>query len=403
MNILSKRWNNCIVLEIQGRIDGISAPELKGLFDQHAASGDRIIILDFSDVSYMSSAGLRVLVQGRKSLKPIGGELILVAIPELVREVFRVSGMDHFLTILPDYQAVQRSIQTDAMDQAGVITEHDGSQYEWKKLSDSHGHYFIIGSTENLSRAAYQQCDNRVVKPSQIHFGFGLAALGDAYNDFKSLYGETVIIGHHFFSYPAVERSRVDFSFFQPGADHSFNFLYGLGIQGSFSGVLRFDSSQEPVDLGKLAEVAGMMTEAPLFAVVILAKSGGVQWMHLKKAPISENNPEKESIFDAGHFHRWMNFTPETDDFNKTMIACGVVVKNIRNVPSDMKHLFPGDGNMHLHAAICENGLWSNDIRNFEVELMRIVTDFNIQKVVHLLPASRLVNGYIGIIDLEKN
>jgi len=403
MNIHSKRCDNSIVLEVQGRIDGISAPELKRAIDHHAATGERLLILDFSAVSYMSSAGLRIIVQGQKSLKPLGGDLILVAIPELVRDIFRVSGMDQFITILPDFQTVQQSIQPDARNHARVITEPDGSFYEWKKGPDGHGHYFLIGNNGKLAQAAYRQQDNVVVKPARIRFGFGLAALGEDFDDFKSLYGETLIVGHHFFSYPAVERPRVDFSLYQPGSDPSFNFLYGLGMNGNFSGVLRFDSSQEPADLAKLAEVAGKMTDAPLFAVVILAKSGGIQWMHLKKTPILENHPENGTIFDAVNFHQWMNFTPEPDDFNKTVVAYGIVGKNICSVPPELMPLFPGDGNMHIHAAISDYGLWNNDIGNFETELERIVTDFNIQKVVHLLPASRLANGFIGIIDLEQN
>jgi hypothetical protein len=56
---------------------------------------------------------------------------------------------------------------------------------------------------------------------------------------------------------------------------------------------------------------------------------------------------------------------------------------------------------MHLHGIVFENGLLSRDIRDFETELARVARDFRAEKVVHLLPSSRLKSGFIGIINLD--
>ncbi|MGB3068127.1 MAG: STAS domain-containing protein [Ottowia sp.] len=61
------------------------------------AQGDRKLILDFSHLDYISSAGLRVVLVAAKRLKPEGGRLVLFGMQPQVREVFDISG---FLNIL---------------------------------------------------------------------------------------------------------------------------------------------------------------------------------------------------------------------------------------------------------------------------------------------------------------
>ncbi|MEI7982900.1 MAG: STAS domain-containing protein [Bacteroidota bacterium] len=403
MNIIGKRWNNFDVLEIQGRIDGLTSAELKRYIDQTAVAGQRKIILDFAGVTFMSSAGLRIIIHARKSLSAIGGELIMIAVPAQVSEVFRVSGMDHFIRILPDFQSLLESLDQGSVDLQPQVIDLDGLHCEWLKLSDKPGGCFMTGNPGKLTDASFEEPDNVVISPSEMKFGAGLAALGEIFADFKPVFGEAIIIGHHFFSYPAVVRPMVDYTFYSSGSDYFFNFLYGFGFTGDFSGILRFDASGDYPDITRLAGAVGKMTSARLFGVVILAMSGGLQWMHLKKTPVAEHPIQSGSVFDTDHFHEWFNFSPEEDDLNKTIIACGVVAMEKNDIPDGLQQVFPAEGNLHLHAAVFENGLWSNDIKEFGSELMRVANDFEIQKVVHLLPSSRLINGYIGIINLENS
>jgi len=61
------------------------------------AQGDRKLVFDFSNLNYISSAGLRVVLVAARHLKPGGGRLVLFGMQPQVREVFDISG---FLNIL---------------------------------------------------------------------------------------------------------------------------------------------------------------------------------------------------------------------------------------------------------------------------------------------------------------
>lgn len=75
MEIARKTWNVFDVLEIQGRIDGLTSAALKHSIDQATVDGRRNLVLDFTGVSNKSSAGLRVILQSHKALNQIGGKL----------------------------------------------------------------------------------------------------------------------------------------------------------------------------------------------------------------------------------------------------------------------------------------------------------------------------------------
>ncbi|MCX6276720.1 MAG: STAS domain-containing protein [Bacteroidetes bacterium] len=401
MEIKSLKWRVFDLFEIHGRVDGLTSPELKRTFDNEATAGRRKLIIDLSHVTYISSAGLRVILQTHKSLKQIGGELILVSAPHAVMEVFRVSGMTGFFTILPDLKSLH-ALENDIADVAETkeITI-EGIVFEELKKSNVPGLLFSIGDNDKMKTASYSKSDVVTIKPAEIKYGAGLAALGDDFGEYQTLFGESIVIGRHFFSYPAVLKPVIDYSYFQPESVHSLNFLNGFGFSGEFSRILRFAPDQAPKSVENLLKAAGNIAESNLFGVVILGVSGGIEGMHLKKAPVVANRLTRGTIFDAGNFSHWMNFSLEPEDINKTIVACGIFLKNTETATENEKKFFPVSGNAHLHAIALENGLWSNHILEFEKELLRVAKEFNAEKVLHLLPASRLKNGFIGIINLE--
>ncbi len=401
MNIQTEKWNNFLIIHLEGRIDGLTSTGFQRKVDQLTAEGHLKLILDFSRVIFMSSAGLRVIIQITRSLRPIGGEVILMTLPDQVRELFRVSGMEPFLKVVSGLEAIMPQSTSGPGEAISSRLDFGEFAVDWMALTGKTGQLLLLGDPDKLASSAYPEGDCHRVKPSEFRFGAGLAALGDDYNDFSNLFGETVVTDHHFFSFPAVTRPGVDYAFYTAEADHPFNFLYGFGFPGDFSGVFRFDFTGESPDLGQLLKAAATVASSSVFGVVMLGVSQGLHWMHLKKVPVLENQPPSGNIFAEDIFHAWMNFSPEREELNKTIITTGLVSRDPELIPERVRSFIPEKGGMHLHGIVFENGLLSRDIRDFETELARVARDFRAEKVVHLLPSSRLKSGFIGIINLD--
>jgi anti-anti-sigma factor len=93
MEVTVTSIDNCDLVVIKGRIDSYTAPNLSDTLNEITKHDIYKIILDMSDVSYVSSAGLRVLIDVQKTCKKLNqGEVLLVNIPQRVYETLELAG-----------------------------------------------------------------------------------------------------------------------------------------------------------------------------------------------------------------------------------------------------------------------------------------------------------------------
>lgn len=98
MNI-SKNYNEKeLTLAVEGRIDTITSQELENQINEEMGNFDSLI-MDFTDLEYISSAGLRVLIATQKKLKPDNIPFVIKNVNDAIGEIFRMSGFDKILKI----------------------------------------------------------------------------------------------------------------------------------------------------------------------------------------------------------------------------------------------------------------------------------------------------------------
>lgn len=91
-----------LVLRFSGRLDALTTPELEKQVYQFIDRGQHKLLLDFSGVDYISSAGMRMLLATTKKLKSLSGQMVLCSTSANVMDVFKMSGFDHVLQISPN-------------------------------------------------------------------------------------------------------------------------------------------------------------------------------------------------------------------------------------------------------------------------------------------------------------
>ena len=87
-----------MTIALEGRLDTLTAPELQKALEDYKLSELSEIVLDLSKLEYISSAGLRVLLQAFRSMK-MGGVMRIINANEVTRKVFEVTGFDEYFTI----------------------------------------------------------------------------------------------------------------------------------------------------------------------------------------------------------------------------------------------------------------------------------------------------------------
>jgi len=96
--------NNHARLVVAGRLDGSTAPRLDGVVATLLKKPISMLMFDFSDLEYISSAGLRVIFKAQKVLKTRHGSCALVNMQPQIRRVFEIVNALPDLTVFASYE-----------------------------------------------------------------------------------------------------------------------------------------------------------------------------------------------------------------------------------------------------------------------------------------------------------
>lgn len=91
--------DDMVVIPLKGRVDAVTSPGITTQVREHITSGAHYVLLDLSEVNFLSSSGLRALLLIRKDLMTEGGELRLSSLQPQVLEVFTLTGFTQVFAI----------------------------------------------------------------------------------------------------------------------------------------------------------------------------------------------------------------------------------------------------------------------------------------------------------------
>ncbi len=95
-----KTKGKVLVLKPEGRLDSNTINGAEADMFAHLEKGETRIVIDLSDLDYISSSGLRLVLMMGKRLSLKGGKLALCGLKPQIREVFEISGFISILTVV---------------------------------------------------------------------------------------------------------------------------------------------------------------------------------------------------------------------------------------------------------------------------------------------------------------
>lgn len=99
MEVSTRTVQDVTIIAFNGNLDSNTSPVAQQALDGVLAGGARKLVVDFTALDYVSSAGLRVLLGAAKKLRGPGGALRLFGLNDTVREVFEISGFSKILAV----------------------------------------------------------------------------------------------------------------------------------------------------------------------------------------------------------------------------------------------------------------------------------------------------------------
>ncbi|MDR0383444.1 MAG: STAS domain-containing protein [Spirochaetaceae bacterium] len=149
MGIVESRQDSRLILSTDVRLDAVSAPQLAEKLE-HIALTDRtvkLLVIDMSKTIYLSSLGLRVLLQGLKVMKSVGGNMLIQNINSQIRPVFEMTGLME-LMVREEKLIILRKDEARTgitLSLAGKLTDETANQFEAEinRIADKYADIYL--------------------------------------------------------------------------------------------------------------------------------------------------------------------------------------------------------------------------------------------------------------------
>jgi anti-sigma B factor antagonist len=109
MNLKETITDKAIVIEIEGRLDTTNFSQLENKIMAYVDAGKINILVDCTNMDYVSSSGLRIFLMSLKKITSLNGQFVLCGLQENIQEIFEISG---FTSIFKIYDNQEKALHT---------------------------------------------------------------------------------------------------------------------------------------------------------------------------------------------------------------------------------------------------------------------------------------------------
>ena len=113
MEMLETRRNDVVVFSLKRRLDAASSPSFRNHLQERIARGERRFAVDTSGLTYISSAGLSLLLQVAKQLEECSGRMVLCTLQGPVKRVLEIAGFMPLFSIFTSSEEAVQDFQRD--------------------------------------------------------------------------------------------------------------------------------------------------------------------------------------------------------------------------------------------------------------------------------------------------
>jgi anti-anti-sigma factor len=408
------------VVHIDGRLDAEWASHLASALDDLLRAGVRSVVVDLSVVSYVSSAGARVLITSAQEFAALRGELLIATPPPAVIDALGDAGLEDRV-VHPVADAADGRLFVSDTFEARVRPTRDWrapatrvSRGRYETFAPEPGAALtcrLYGDPARVAHGALADDECHLVAFPERVFGLGIGALGDDYEQCGSRFGELVGAGGVVAFLPTDGARVPDYLTTVRGRAPQALLACGITCSGKMSHLVRFTATHrgESVPLSELAEVCLDAVGADAAGVVMVAEAAGLVGASRRSSPVAAAGRQG---FDASVLRDWLTFTAEPAHAGATALITGVIARNV--APPMVPHVRPLDaaGRLlaHLHAAVFSYQPVPQRTVSVERMVGSLFAEEALRAVLHLLTdrrdgigprESRFVRGLVWVGRLD--
>jgi len=393
MEITREQSGDSLELKIKGRLDGYWADHLSTTLEEVIREGAHQVRLNLAEVSYLSSAGIRVLVMFYKQLKSIQGSFAIASPSESVRKVLELAGLSALLVSgAPPAQTVvaPAAAQIKRLERESAIFEifPGGESAHALKCR-------VVGEPELLVGCRFRQPSCRSIAFPDSTFAVGLGAFGNDFEDCRDRFGEFLAVAGAAAYLPTDGTNTPDYLIATRGFVPELKVLYCIAGEGQFAQLARFEAKKEAgaVALSEVVDACLEIGAADTVGIVMLAESAGLVGAALRRSPAV--NGSKTAPYEHPEIREWLSFTAERAHVKSLALVVGVAARKEQQALLPVirplgREPWPAG---HFHAAAFSY----RPLKKGEIDLRSAVSTVfesaTLRDVLHLLNDDREISG----------
>lgn len=368
-------------LKIEGRIDSQWSDHFSAEIEDLIRNGHHDIHLDMHNVSFMSSAGVRVLIKSYKQLDKINGSLVITNPSDTVRKLLELSGMMAMFHPKAG-TAESKVVATDK------IQKGDAEFEVFKPRSSGKMTYRIVGNPQLLGNSSYEAGISEKTAIQKSTLALGLGAFGEDHDSCKGLFGEFLAVSGSAAYLPPASAGAPDYMLTVGSFTPEVQMLYAAVCEGEFSDFIRFETGDTVtgVTMSYLADSLLEISGHKKAAVVIFAESSGLIGASLRKSP--EELEAGEDMFKYPEVRKWLSFSPERVFGRSVALVTGIL-----STDENDNFLRPVGGRPenlgHFHAAAFSYEPITRGLLELDRTITSVFEKQTLQGVMHLLADDR--------------
>lgn len=325
MEITSQPQGDFIEVRAKGRLDAYWADHVSGTLEEIVRQGNHRIRVNLSEVAYISSIGIRVLVQFYKKLSAIQGVFVVSDPSPAVSKVLEMVGLQEML--MP---AAAAAVPFAAPEQVSRTLEREGASFVIFDVPDARAPMACdtLGDPDLLEGCRFSEKDCASMQFPESDCAIGLGAFGSGFEECRDRFGEFLVVAGAAVYQPADGSNVPDFLLAEGSFVPELQVLYGIVCRGPFSRMARFEAKPERgvIGISELAEAALEIAGASSACVIAIAESAGLVGASLRRPPV--NGASAHAPFGHPEIRKWLSFTTERAFPRSLAVVLGTVSRS---------------------------------------------------------------------------
>ena len=422
MKLVVSEQDGVRVAALCGRLDGFGAKEAEKLVA--GAEFDSPLVLDCTELTYLSSAGVRFLLTVQKAASAGGAAFALSALQPFCASVLEMSGLSGMIPVYASSAEAVRALRGgSAAAEGGERHDTAAGTFVFHTVGSTAGTIDILGEVGNVIDCAITR-ENVVGKPFfETEYSLGVGALGGKPEDYLPLMGEAIMVAGAMVWLPTDGNNTPDYMIPRKASTSVvMQTGFNASIRGGFNEFVEFtaapgrpasvrDIYRALFDLAKKRrpEYRGVLGLA-MRAEIHEAFGAGIM-----KSPLLSNRPANgKMITDPSNYDEWFESDKTPRNQGTTALICGAgedLTADLSQIDQELlRRMFyinlankaSQDEVLHNHAVFFRNAPTPGGTRDMDVEMRRVVDEGEFVDMRHLLDQTTIKSALVAVSYVQE-